>query len=203
MKLLYVADLIGTFAFCITGIIGAIHHKIDVIGAFFLALATALGGGIIRDMVLGVESSTFNDPYHLPTVFIGVIFTYLFMNKIKDGYGYKIFIYLDALGLAVFTVIGVETAISLGVHFFGCILSGTITAVGGGIIRDNLIGEIPFVFQKEIYAASSLLGGMMFYLVHEFNLLPLPLNTLISVILILGSRLWGYENNIHMPRFHR
>ena len=79
----------------------------------------------------------------------------------------------------------------------------TITAVGGGIIRDNLIGEIPFVFQKEIYAASSLLGGMMFYLVHEFNLLPLPLNTLISVILILGSRLWGYENNIHMPRFHR
>jgi uncharacterized membrane protein YeiH len=131
------------------------------------------------------------------------IFTYLFMNKIKDGYGYKIFIYLDALGLAVFTVIGVETAISLGVHFFGCILSGTITAVGGGIIRDNLIGEIPFVFQKEIYAASSLLGGMIFYLVHEFNLLPLPLNTLISVILILGSRLWGYENNIHMPRFHR
>lgn len=203
MKLLYVADLIGTFAFCITGIIGGIHHKIDVIGAFFLALATALGGGIIRDMVLGVESSTFHDPYHLSTVFIGVIFTYLFMNKIKDGYGYKIFIYLDALGLAVFTVIGVETAISLGVHFFGCILAGTITAVGGGIIRDNLIGEIPFVFQKEIYAASSLLGGIIFYLIHEFNLLPLPLNTLISVMLILGSRLWGYENDIHMPRFHR
>ncbi len=155
------------------------------------------------DMVLGVESSTFNDPYHLPTVFIGVIFTYLFMSKIKDGYGYKIFICLDAIGLAVFTVIGVEKGISLGVHFFGCILAGTVTAVGGGIIRDTLIGEIPFVFQKEIYAASSLLGGIIFYLVHEFNLLPLPLNTLISVMLIFGGRLWGYVNNIHMPRFYR
>jgi len=203
VKVIYIADLIGTFAACITGIIGGMRHKIDVIGAFFLALATALGGGIIRDMVLGVESSTFNSPYHLPTVFTGVIFTYLFMGKIKDGYGYKIFICLDALGLAVFTVIGVEKGISLGCSFFGCILAGTVTAVGGGIIRDTLIGEIPFVFQKEIYAASSLLGGIIFYLVHEFNLLPLPLNTLISVMLIFGGRLWGYVNNIHMPRFYR
>lgn len=203
MKVIYFADLIGTFAFCITGIIGSIKHQIDVIGAFFLALVTALGGGIIRDMILGVASSTFNDPYHLLTVFIGVIFAYLFMSKIKDGYGYQLFICLDALGLAIFTVIGVEKAISLNVHFFGCILAGTVTAVGGGIIRDTLIGEIPFIFHKEIYAASSLLGGTFFYFVYKLDLLPLPLNTLISVALIFGSRLWGYKNNIHMPRFHR
>jgi uncharacterized membrane protein YeiH len=203
MKVIYFADLIGTFAFCITGIIGSIHYKIDIVGAFFLALVTALGGGVIRDMMLGVASSTFSDPYHLLTVFIGVIFACLFMNKIKDGYGYKIFICLDALGLAVFTVIGVEKAISLNVHFFGCILAGTISAVGGGVIRDTLIGEIPFIFHKEIYAASSLIGGIFFYFVYASHLLPLPLNTLISVVLIFGSRLWGYQNNIHMPRFHR
>ncbi|MEO0987850.1 MAG: trimeric intracellular cation channel family protein [Cyanobacteria bacterium J06639_14] len=203
MKVVYLADLIGTFAFCITGIIGSIHRQIDVVGAFFLALATALGGGIIRDMVLGVASSTFNDPYHLFTVFIGVIFTYLFINQIKDGFGHKAFICLDALGLAVFTVIGVEKAIALEVHFFGCILAGTITAVGGGIIRDTLIGKIPFIFHKEIYAASSLLGGVIFYFGHKFSLLPLPLNTFISVALIFGSRLWGYQKNIHMPRFCR
>lgn len=203
MKVIYFVDLIGTFAFCITGIIGSIHHKIDVVGAFFLALATALGGGIIRDMVLGVPSSTFSDPYHLLTVFMGVIFTYLFMKKIRDGVAYKLFIGLDAVGLAVFTIIGVEKAISLHVHFFGCILCGTMTAVGGGIIRDTLIREIPFIFHREIYAASSLLGGTVFYSIYKLNLLPLPLNTLISAALIFGIRIWGYKNNIHMPRFHR
>jgi uncharacterized membrane protein YeiH len=103
MKVIYFADLIGTFAFCTTGIMGGIYHKIDVIGAFFLALATALRGGIIRDMVLRVASSTFNDPYHLITVFIGVIFTYLFIDRIQDRF--QLFICLDALGLSVFTVI--------------------------------------------------------------------------------------------------
>jgi uncharacterized membrane protein YeiH len=152
-------------------------------------------------MVLGMPSSTLSDPYHLLTVFTGVTFAYLFMNKIQDRYDF--FVVLDAVGLAVFTVIGVEKAISLNVHFFGCILAGTITAVGGGIIRDTLISEIPFVFHKEIYATSSLLGGVIFYFLCKFNPLSLSLNTLIAVALILGSRLWGYKNNIHMPRFHR
>lgn len=201
MRVMYFADLLGTFAFCITGIMGGVHHKIDMVGAFFLALATAMGGGIIRDMILGVESSTFNDPYYLATVFIGVIFTYLFINKIKDGY--QVFICLDALGLAIFTVIGVEKAILSEVHFLGAILAGTLTATGGGVIRDTLIGEIPFIFHKEIYAASSLLGGIIFYLIHEFNLMPLSLNISLSAALIFGVRLWGYKNNVQMPRFHR
>jgi uncharacterized membrane protein YeiH len=203
MNVLYLADLIGTFAFCVTGIIASVQHKIDVVGAFFLALATALGGGIIRDMMLGIPSSTFNDPYHLLIVLNGVIFTYLFINKIKDGYGYKLFIILDALGLAVFTVIGVEKAITLNVHFFGCILAGTITATGGGMIRDTLICKIPFVFHTEIYATASLLGGVIFYFLYKLNHFPLSLATLIAVELIFWSRLWGYKNNIHMPRFYR
>ncbi|WP_411840805.1 trimeric intracellular cation channel family protein [Nodosilinea sp. PGN35] len=198
---MYFADLLGTFAFCVTGIMGGIHHRIDVVGAFFLALATAMGGGIIRDMVLGVKSSTFNDPYHLATVFIGVIFTYLFINKITNRY--QLFIYLDALGLAVFTIIGVEKAILLEVHFLGAILAGTLTATGGGIIRDALVGEIPFIFHREIYAASSLLGGTFFYFAYEFSSLPSFLNIVLPSILIFGVRLWGYENNIQMPRFRR
>ncbi|MBD2233138.1 trimeric intracellular cation channel family protein [Phormidium tenue] len=201
MQVIYFADLLGTFAFCITGIMGGIHHRIDVVGAFFLALAAAMGGGIIRDMVLGVKSSTFNDPHYLATVFIGVIFTYLFANKIKDRY--QLFICLDALGLAVFTVIGVEKAILLEVHFLGAILAGTLTATGGGIIRDALIGEIPFIFHREIYAASSLLGGITFYLIHQSNLLPLSFNIFLSSALIFGVRLWGYKNNVQMPRFRR
>lgn len=201
MNMIYFADLLGTFAFCITGIIGGVRHKIDVVGAFFLALATAMGGGIIRDMVLGVASSTFDDPYHLATVFIGVIFTYLFIDKILAKY--NLFICLDALGLAVFTVIGVEKAISLDVNFFGAILAGTLTAVGGGVLRDTLIGEIPFIFHKEIYAASSLLGGTIFYFIYKFNLLPISFNIFLSTTVILGMRLWGYKNNIHMPRFYR
>jgi uncharacterized membrane protein YeiH len=201
MKAIYFADLLGTFAFCITGIIGSAQHKIDVIGAFFLALATAMGGGIIRDMVLGVPSSTFNDPHYLVTVFIGVVFTYSFLGKIRDKY--HLFIYLDALGLAFFTVIGVEKAILLNVHFLGAVLAGTLTAVGGGIIRDTLVGEIPMIFHKEIYAASSLLGGIIFYWLYQFNLLSLPFNICLSATIILGVRLWGYRNSIHMPRFYR
>lgn len=201
LDVIYFSDLVGTFAFCITGIIESIHHKIDVVGAFFLALATAIGGGIIRDMVLGVPSSTFNSQYHLVTVITGVIFTYVFIEKIRDNY--NLFICLDALGLAIFTVIGVEKAILLDIHFLGSILAGTLTAVGGGVIRDTLIGEIPFIFHKEIYAASSLLGGTLFYCLYTFSSLPLPLNIWSSVGIIFVMRLWGYRNKIHMPRFNR
>lgn len=201
MQVIYFADLLGTFAFCITGIIGSVHHKIDVIGALFLALATAMGGGIIRDAVLGLPSSTFSSQSHLITVFIGVIFTYLFIEKIRNKY--ILFIWLDALGLAVFTVIGVEKAILLNIHCLGAILAGTVTAVGGGVIRDTLIGEIPFIFHKEIYAPSSLLGGLIFYSLYRLDALPLYMNILISSSIIFGLRLWGYQNGVHMPRFYR
>lgn len=201
METIFYADLLGTFAFSITGIISSIRHQIDPVGAFFLALVTAMGGGIIRDMLLGVPSSTFNNPYYLTTVFIGFLFTYLFTNKIKEIY--QIFLYLDAFGLAIFTLIGVEKSISLNVHFFGCILAGTLTAVGGGVIRDTLIGDFPFIFHKEIYAASSLVGGTIFYCVYKLNFLPLTWNILLSATLILGLRLWGHRKNIHLPRFHR
>jgi uncharacterized membrane protein YeiH len=201
MEVIFYADLLGTFAFSITGIIGSIRHQIDPIGAFFLAFATAMGGGIIRDMLLGVPSSTFNNPYYLATVFVGFLFTYLFINKIKELY--QVFLFLDAFGLAIFTLIGIEKSISLNVHFLGSILAGTLTAVGGGVIRDTLIGDIPFIFHKEIYAVPSLIGGIVFYCVYKLNFLPLIWNILLSATLILGLRLWGYKKNIRLPRFYR
>ncbi|WP_088892027.1 trimeric intracellular cation channel family protein [Leptolyngbya ohadii] len=201
MKAIFLVDLLGTFAFSITGIIGGIRHRLDIIGAFFLAFVTAMGGGMIRDMLLGVPSHTFNDPWHIGTVLLGVIFTYLFIDKVQEKY--EFFICLDALGLSVFTVIGIETAISLDVHFLGAILAGMLTAVGGGVIRDTLIGDIPLIFHKEVYATASLLGGAVFYCLHQFNVVPLPWNIFLSSSLIFVVRLWGYKNNVHMPRFYR
>ncbi|PZV01803.1 MAG: hypothetical protein DCF32_15830 [Leptolyngbya sp.] len=201
MDIIFIADLIGTFAFSVTGIIGGIRHQIDIVGAFFLAFVTAMGGGIARDMVLGMPSSTFHNPWHTATVVFGVIFTYLFIDKIQKRY--EVFICLDALGLSVFTVIGVKTAITLDVHFVGAILAGTLTAVGGGIIRDSLIGEIPLIFHREIYAASSLLGGMFFYTAFQWSLMPLSWNIFLSSIIIFSVRLWGRHKNINMPRFIR
>ncbi len=202
MEIIFYADLLGIFAFSMTGIIAGIRHQIDPIGAFFLALVTAMGGGIIRDMLLGVPSSTFNNPYYLTTVFIGFLVTYSFTNKIKEMYQreiYQIFLCLDAFGLAIFTLIGVEKSMSLNIHFFGCILAGTLTAVAGGVIRDALIGDFPFIFHRETYAASSLVGGTIFYFVYKLNFLPLIWNILLSAALILGLRLWGLRKNIHLP----
>lgn len=201
MEMILIADLLGTFAFSVTGIIGGVRHQIDIVGAFFLAFVTAMGGGIIRDMVLGVPSSTFHDPWHTCTVVFGVIFTYLFIDKIQKRY--ELFIYLDAFGLSVFTVIGVKTAISLDVHFVGAILAGTLTAVGGGIIRDALIRDIPLIFHREIYAMSSLVGGIFFYVAYQWGLMSLSWNIFLSSAIIFFLRIWGRHKNINMPRFSR
>jgi uncharacterized membrane protein YeiH len=201
MEMILIADLLGTFAFSVTGIIGGVRHQIDIVGAFFLAFVTAMGGGIIRDMVLGVPSSTFQEPWHTSTVILGVVFTYLFVDKIQKRY--ELFIYLDALGLSVFTVIGVKTAISLDVHFLGAILAGTLTAVGGGIIRDALIRDIPLIFHREIYAMSSLIGGIFFYAAYRWELMSLSWNVFLSSAIVFLLRIWGRHKNINMPRFSR
>ena len=111
--------------------------------------------------------------------------------------------YADLLGTFAFSITGIISSIRHQIDPVGAFFLALVTAMGGGIIRDTLIGDFPFIFHKEIYAASSLVGGTIFYCVYKLNFLPLTWNILLSATLILGLRLWGHRKNIHLPRFHR
>lgn len=201
MDPVFAVDLLGTFAFSVTGIIGGIRHDINWIGAFSLAFVAAMAGGIIRDAILGLPSSTFQNPTYLFIVLIGVIFTYLFIDKVQQKY--EFFICLDAVGLAIFTIIGVNKAMALGTSCLGSIILGMITATGGGAIRDVLLGDLPLIFHRGAYAMPSIFGGTLFYIIFQFHFLPLSVNIILSGTAIFLFRMWSYRRNLHTPRFYR
>lgn len=159
---LLILDYIGVFAFAISGVVLAFHKKFDLYGAFTLAAAVAIGGGVTRDVILGsTPPAFFQDANYLYIIIGAIVFCYIlhrFMHHI-----YKYVVIFDALGLAVFVVIGTQKAFDMGMNWYTCILMGVITATGGGMIRDVLAGDTPFVLRKEVYASAAIVGGAAYY----------------------------------------
>jgi len=156
-------DYFGTMAFAVTGAFKAIEHKSDVVGVIILSVITGVAGGIIRDVVLGrfPPSALVNPFYLLITVSTGISIFFLY-PKLKKHW--NIFIKFDAIGLGVFTIIGATTAYSLfGFNLLVMVFSGVVTAIGGGILRDVFVNEIPIVFVRELYATASFIGIIVFY----------------------------------------
>ena len=166
IDLLFICDLIGTFAFAVTGVIGGLKKRLDIVGAMFCALSPALAGGIVRDAILGVHSATFSDERYLIAVVVATLLSYLCSGLVLKYY--RIFLYADAIGLAVFTLIGVHKAITYDLGVLAALFLGCITAVGGGMIRDILIQEVPMVLQRELYAVPSLCGGAALLLLYPY-----------------------------------
>src|SRR5579875_1980319 len=153
-------DLIGTFVFALSGAVAAREKGLDVFGIFAIAFTVACGGGIIRDLCIGAipPAGLTSWPY-LIIVLAATLFTsgfYRLMNYLNHPV-----ILFDALGLSVFAVSGARKAIVFGHNYEVAILLGTVTAVGGGVIRDILLSRVPVIFQKEIYASAALLGAMI------------------------------------------
>lgn len=167
--LLFVFSFIGTVAFAISGTAVAIKHKMDLFGVIVLGMITATGGGIIRDLVLGViPPKIFTEPIWaitaVVTSLLSFVVAYFAYDKIFNKHiklEENLLFISDAIGLAAFTVIGIESAMLLG---FGSmtllIFVGMITGVGGGMLRDVFSGEIPYVFKKHIYAVASCVGAI-------------------------------------------
>jgi uncharacterized membrane protein YeiH len=159
-----ILDLFGTMAFAVTGAFKAIEHKADIVGIIILATITGVAGGTIRDIILGhFPPHSISDPnYVIITTTTGVVIFFLYPKIQKH---WNLFLKFDALGLGVFTAIGATFAYQIfGMNFLAMAMAGMVTAVGGGILRDMFVNEIPMVFVKELYASASFLGVVVFYI---------------------------------------
>lgn len=157
-----VLDFIGTFAFAISGIRLASAKNFDWFGAYIVGLATAVGGGTIRDLLLDVTPPWMKDPMYLLCTAYAMLFVIIF-GKYLIRLNNTFFLF-DSIGLALFTVVGFSKAYDLGYPCWIAIIMGSITGAAGGVLRDVFINEIPLIFRKEIYAIACVVGGIVYWL---------------------------------------
>lgn len=171
--IIFVLELIGTVAFAVSGAAVSISKRLDVFGVLFCSLTTALGGGVIRDVILGnLPPAMFRNYNYLIAAASGAIVTFSVAAVFKKFYLKEITKIdrvnniFDAIGLGVFTVTGINIALASGFsdNAYFAVFLGVTTGCGGGIIRDVLVGEVPFVLTKRIYAVASIAGGVVYYL---------------------------------------
>jgi uncharacterized membrane protein YeiH len=195
---IYILDLFGTMAFAVTGAFKAIEHKTDIVGILLLATITGVAGGVIRDVVMGQFPNSLSDPaYVIITVLSGLSIFFLYSHLKKH---WNLFLKFDAIGLGVFTIIGATFAYNLvGLNFLAIMLGGMLTAVGGGILRDVLVIQVPIVFVKEFYISASFIGITVFYLTLYFGG-ELYSATILGITLTTTLRLIAMKFNWNLPK---
>lgn len=186
-------------AFAMSGALTAMSKRLDPFGVFIIAFVTAVGGGTLRDMMIGrTPVAWMQDLNYVYFIIAGYFITIIFRKKL-DKFRKSLFLF-DTIGLGVFTLIGLERGIIAGLHPILCIAMGTMTACFGGVIRDILCNDIPVVFRKEIYATICLIGGALFFLLKEFNLNQDILYLSVSVVMI-AIRLLAVKLKWSLPAF--
>jgi uncharacterized membrane protein YeiH len=194
-----ILDLFGTMAFAVTGAFKAIEHKADIVGIIILATITGVAGGTIRDIILGhFPPHSISDPnYVIITTITGIALFFLYPKMQKH---WNLFLKFDALGLGVFTAIGATLAYQLfGMNFLAMALAGMVTAVGGGILRDMFVNEIPMVFVKELYALASFLGVVIFFIILVIGF-QIEVATIGSIAVTTILRLVAMKYNWNLPK---
>jgi len=197
----YVLDILGTIAFAISGVLIAINKKMDVFGILMIAFVTAIGGGTLRDILIGhAPVSWMQDITYTYVIIASSIFAILFERHIN--YLRTSLFLFDTIGIGLYTVVGVEKGVSAGLHPIICIALGTITASFGGVIRDILCNEIPVIFRKEIYATACIIGGLMYFLLREFPIAD-NLVFVISGVAVILIRLIAVKFKIGLPTIYK
>lgn len=197
MNLIVWLDFIGTMVFAISGVLTAAEKKLDLFGASVIGVVTAVGGGTTRDLLLGITPVTWlSSPIYMYVIIAGVIIAILF-RRILATLRRTLFLF-DTIGIAVFTVIGLEKALNLGVHPAAAVVMGMTTAVVGGVIRDTLNNDLPLIFHREIYATACITGALVYLLLQWLGLEP-ALIQLITVVVIISIRLLSIYFNWSMP----
>ena len=202
ITLVQVFDFVGTLAFAISGIRLASAKKFDLFGAYVVGVTTAIGGGTMRDMMLGVSPFWMTNMFYLICSAIALLWVIVFRKRlVRQDNSWFLF---DTIGLALFTVTGIEKTITTigpsGEHFpfWTAIIMGTITGAGGGVLRDVFINEVPLIFRKEIYALACVIGGIAYYICHHLGL-DSTLSAIICGITVVLMRLLAVKYKLHLP----
>ncbi|ABA87863.1 membrane protein, UPF0126 and UPF0126 domain-containing [Syntrophotalea carbinolica DSM 2380] len=198
MSVLYTLDLVGTGAFAASGAVAGIRRKMDLFGVMVLGLVTAIGGGTLRDLLLG-DNPPFcfkNEVYLYLALGVSLLTFALYRHMTAM---HQPLLYFDAIGLGTFVVIGTEKALHFDLGLLGAVIMGVITATAGGVIRDVLANQIPLILRKEIYASACLAGGTLLVLLIQ-NGLPRPMALLIAAATVIALRLLAIRFNWALPR---
>jgi len=196
--MIQILDLFGTFVFALTGSLKAVKYKLDLLGVLVLATATGIGGGIIRDVLLGniPPMSVKNESYLLVCILAGLI-TFFAGKPIQEKI--TLINYLDAVGLGVFGLIGFEYGLKSELGIMGIVIMGVMSAVGGGVIRDILVREIPLIICKDFYASAVVLGGFFFVALRHWNFKP-GITSFFVITVIIVLRVLAILYNINLPK---
>jgi len=168
MSLFQIFDLLGTIAFALSGAMAAINKRLDIFGIFIIAFVTSVGGGTLRDMLIGrTPVGWMTDLTYLYIIIASTIIGIIFRKRIE--YWSKTLFLFDTIGLGIFTITGAEIGLQFGLHPLICIILATMSGSFGGLIRDILVNEIPVILRKEIYASACIVGAIGFLLLEKLN----------------------------------
>lgn len=197
---LYVLDLAGTLVFAISGILVARQNRMDIFGGAVIAFATAVGGGTIRDVLIGsTPVGWMKDLNYLFVIVAGILLSIFFkryVNKLT-----KTLFLFDAIGIGFFTIIGLQKTIAIGLSPVIAILMGTVSAVFGGVVRDVLVDRVPLIFRSEVYATACLSGAILYVILKELSV-GIPLAMSIAILLIIGMRILAVRYKWTLPRLN-
>ena len=202
MDLQYALELFGTFFFAISGAMAMHDKEHDWFGAGFTGFITAIGGGSLRDMLLGSYPLVWiKDINFIYAILLGVLFSLFFFTRLLKLK--RTFFLFDTLGISFFTILGVEKALSLGVRPEIAAIMGMFSAVMGGVIRDTIANEMPVIFRKEIYATACLAGALVYLFLDFQTPLDRNINLLISIAVIIVIRIVAVKFNLALPGFKK
>lgn len=197
MTLFYLLDIIGTMAFATSGALTAMSKKLDLFGVLIVAVVTAVGGGTLRDVMIGSTPVFWmGDLNYVYAITIAFVLAVVFRGRF-DKYRTSLLLF-DTIGFGVFTLIGLAKGLAIGLHPVICVALGMITACFGGVIRDILCNDIPVIFQREIYATICLLGGAVFFALRYFNL-PTDVLYLVTSLVMIAVRLLAIRYKWSLP----
>lgn len=194
--LLNVIEFLGTFAFAISGIRHAAAKHFDWFGGFVCGIAVAIGGGTMRDVMLGLTPFWMTSSIYIICTVLAQVFVIAFAHYLKrlDNTWF----FFDTLGLALFTIVGLQKTLDCGYAFWVAIIMGCITGSAGGVIRDVLLNNVPVIFHKEIYAMASIIGGLAYWLLVELHV-DMTVSVVVAFLLICAIRLFAVKYHITLP----
>ncbi len=206
-SLLFAMELIGTIAFACSGALVGIRKKLDLLGVIVLAVITATGGGMFRDILIGnIPPALFRNPFYAGVAVLAAILIFFAIQSKRllktfmqiERYN-QVFNSLDAIGLGAFTVVGVDTAITYNIdhYFFLTIFVGVITGVGGGLIRDIMVCEIPSILKEHIYACASLAGALLY--AGTWQIFDPDIAMITSALIVIAIRMLARHYDWNLP----
>lgn len=192
----FVIELLGTIAFTISGVFSAMQKRLDMFGVLVIAFVTAIGGGTIRDVLIGYTPVSWMRDFNGPLVILITGIAAMLFKKYIKTFKTTLFLF-DALGLGLFTIIGVQKGIAVGLNPGVCIALGTITGCFGGVLRDILLNNIPLIFRKEIYATACIIGGSIYFLLISY--VDMNIARLAAITAICSIRIVAVKYNLKLP----